>query len=52
MLAGFTQILAGCAVPLRPGGTVVATARAWRHHGELIDLPAPVLAAGANAGSR
>ena len=50
MLAGFTQILAGCRALLRPGGLVVVTARPWRHHGELVDLPAAVLAAGASAG--
>ena len=50
LLAGFTQILAGCAALLRPGGTVVVTARPWRQRGELVDLPGAVLAAGANAG--
>ena len=50
MLAGFTQILAGCRVLLRPGGLAVITARPWRQHGELVDLPAAVLAAGASAG--
>ena len=44
MLAGFTQILEGCRVLLRPGGLAVVTARPWRHHGELVDLPAAVLA--------
>jgi modification methylase len=50
MLAGFTQILAGCRVLLRPGGVAVVTSRPWRHHGELVDLPAAVLAAGQAAG--
>jgi len=50
MLAGFTRILAGCRMVLRPGGLVVVTARPWRHRGELIDLPSAVLAAGAEAG--
>lgn len=50
LLAGFTQILAGCRVLLRPGGLAVVTARPWRHHGELVDLPGAVLAAGASAG--
>ena len=50
LLAGFTQILAGCKVLMRPGGTVVVTARPWRQRGELVDLPGAVLAAGANAG--
>jgi SAM-dependent methyltransferase len=50
MLAGFTRILAGCQALLRPGGLAVVTAWVWRHHGELVDLPAAVLAAGASAG--
>ena len=50
LLAGFTRILAGCAALLRPGGTVVVTARPWRQHGELVNLPGAILAAGANAG--
>ena len=50
LLAGFTQILAGCPALLRPGGLAVVTARPWRQHGELVDLPAAVLAAGARAG--
>ncbi len=50
LLAGFTEILAGCAVLLRPGGLAVVTARPWRSHGELVDLPAAVIAAGERAG--
>jgi modification methylase len=50
LLAGFTQILAGCKELLRPGGTVVVTARPWRQRGELTDLPGAVIAAGASAG--
>ena len=50
LLAGFTEILAGCAVLLRPGGLAVVTARPWRQHGELVDLPAAVIAAGERAG--
>ena len=50
LLAGFTAILAGCKMLLRPGGVAVVTARPWRQHGELVDLPAAVLAAGASAG--
>jgi modification methylase len=50
LLAGFTQILTGCKELLRPGGTVVVTARPWRQRGELVDLPGAVLAAGASAG--
>jgi hypothetical protein len=37
-------------VLLRPGGLAVVTARPWRSHGELVDLPAAVIAAGARAG--
>jgi hypothetical protein len=50
LLAGFTAILAGCTALLRPGGLAVVTARPWRQHGELVDLPAAVIAAGARAG--
>jgi modification methylase len=50
LLEGFTEILAGCKVLLRPGGLAVVTARPWRDHGELTDLPSAVLAAGARAG--
>jgi modification methylase len=49
-VAGFTRILAGCSALLRPGGTVVVTARPWRQRGELVDLPGAVLAVGAGAG--
>jgi hypothetical protein len=44
LLAGFTRILAAAAEFLRPGGHVVITARPWREHGELIDLPSQVFA--------
>ncbi|WP_240638404.1 TRM11 family SAM-dependent methyltransferase [Micromonospora aurantiaca] len=47
---GFAHILAGCAVLLRPGGIVVVTARPWRKHGQLVDLPSAVIAAGLRAG--
>ena len=47
---GFTDILKGCATLLRPGGTVVVTARPWRKHGQLVDLPSAVIAAGLRAG--
>jgi hypothetical protein len=50
LLDGFTQILAGCRALLRPGGLAVITTRPWREHGELVDLPAAVLAAAARAG--
>lgn len=47
---GFTQILTGCAAVLRPGGHVAVTARPYRRHGELIDIPGMVAAAGIHAG--
>ncbi|MDG4795067.1 DNA methyltransferase [Micromonospora sp. WMMD1082] len=47
---GFEHILSGCAVLLRPGGTVVVTARPWRKNGQLVDLPSAVIAAGTRAG--
>ncbi|MGG2459747.1 TRM11 family SAM-dependent methyltransferase [Streptomyces sp. RGM 3693] len=50
LLEAFTEILAQCRTMLRPGGTVVVTTRPWREHGELIDLPSAVLAAGKAAG--
>ncbi|MFF4602553.1 TRM11 family SAM-dependent methyltransferase [Streptomyces sp. NPDC001339] len=50
LLEAFTEILAQCRTMLRPGGTVVVTTRPWREHGELIDLPSAVLAAGKTAG--
>lgn len=52
LLAAFTEILIQCRRVLRPGGTVVITARPWRERGELIDLPSAVLAAGRAAGLR
>jgi modification methylase len=47
---GFAQILAGCHTLLRPGGIVVVTARPWRKHGQLVDLPSAVIGAGIRAG--
>jgi modification methylase len=47
---GFAQILTGCHTLLRPGGTVVVTARPWRKNGHLVDLPSAVIAAGVRAG--
>jgi len=41
---GFTQILTGVAAILRPGGIVAITARPYRRHGELIDIPGMVVA--------
>ena len=50
LVDGFEQILRGCVTLLRPGGTVVVTARPWRKHGQLVDLPSAVLRAGLQAG--
>ncbi|WP_432850618.1 TRM11 family SAM-dependent methyltransferase [Amycolatopsis sp. CA-161197] len=50
LLAGFTRILIGCAAVLRPGGHVAITARPWREHSELIDLPSQIIACGQAAG--
>jgi hypothetical protein len=50
LLESFTEILTQCTRMLRPGGTVAITTRPWREHGELVDLPSAVIAAGQRAG--
>jgi tRNA G10 N-methylase Trm11 len=50
LAVGFGEILAGCRAVLRPGGHVVITARPYRRHGELVDIPGMVVAAGQAAG--
>jgi modification methylase len=50
LIDGFARILTACRDLLRPGGIVAVTARPWREHGHLIDLPGEVLAAGTIAG--
>ena len=50
LLAGFTRILTALRVFLKPGGHVVITARPWREHSELIDLPTQILDCGHQAG--
>lgn len=45
-----TQILTACTHLLRPGGIVAITARPWRHHGDLVDLPADITRAALDAG--
>jgi modification methylase len=39
LLDALAEILAGCQALLRPGGLLVLTARPYRHHELLIDLP-------------
>jgi modification methylase len=50
LIDGFAKILSGCAALLRPGGVIAITARPWREHGELVDLPSEVITAGQRAG--
>ncbi|MGC0318933.1 TRM11 family SAM-dependent methyltransferase [Kitasatospora acidiphila] len=50
LLDAFTAILTSCLPVLARGAHVAVTARPWRHHGELVDLPAAIIAAGQNAG--
>ncbi|GAB2694489.1 hypothetical protein GCM10027089_14990 [Nocardia thraciensis] len=50
LLSGFTKILTGAAEFLKPGGLVVITARPWRQHSELVDLPSHLIACGGLAG--
>ncbi|NKY33828.1 site-specific DNA-methyltransferase [Nocardia speluncae] len=50
LLSGFTKILAGAAEYLAPGGHVVITARPWRQHAELVNLPAHLFTCGELAG--
>ncbi|WP_084513441.1 TRM11 family SAM-dependent methyltransferase [Nocardia mikamii] len=50
LLSGFTRILAGAAEFLAPGGHVVITARPWRQHAELVNLPAHLITCGTLAG--
>jgi modification methylase len=39
LLDALGRILAGCTALLRPGGLLVLTARPYRHHERLVDLP-------------
>ncbi|WP_083911850.1 TRM11 family SAM-dependent methyltransferase [Nocardia takedensis] len=50
LLSGFTRILVGAAEYLAPGGHVVITARPWRQHAELVNLPAHLVTCGTLAG--
>lgn len=50
LIDGLVHILTGCTRLLHPGGVVVVTARPWRRHGQLVDLPSAVITAGTRAG--
>ena len=50
LIDGFADILRGALPLMRPGGIIAITARPWREHGELIDLPTDVINAGIQAG--
>jgi hypothetical protein len=50
LIDGITAVLRGCVPLLRPGGTVVVTARPWRRRGLLVDLPGAIITAGIAAG--
>jgi modification methylase len=49
-LAGFTDILRAVRPLLAPGGRLAITARPYRQHGHLVDLPSAVFDAGRAAG--
>lgn len=50
LLTGFTRILTAATDYLTPGGHVVVTARPWRQHAELVDLPSLLTRCAATAG--
>lgn len=50
LLSGFTRILTASTAYLRPGGHIVITARPWRQHTELVDLPSHIISCGTSAG--
>ncbi|MBY8855358.1 site-specific DNA-methyltransferase [Nocardia sp. CA2R105] len=50
LLSGFTRILTAATAYLKPGGHVVITARPWRQHAELVDLPSLLTRCAATAG--
>lgn len=50
LLSGFTRILTAATHYLKPGGYVVVTARPWRQHAELVDLPTLLTRCAATAG--
>ncbi|WP_301174571.1 TRM11 family SAM-dependent methyltransferase [Actinomadura geliboluensis] len=50
LVAGFGQILTGCAALLRPGGVIAVTVRPFRVAGELVDLPGQVITTAEDSG--
>ncbi|OBA53666.1 RNA methyltransferase [Nocardia sp. 852002-51101_SCH5132738] len=50
LLTGFTRILTAATAYLKPGGHVIVTARPWRQHAELVDLPSLLTRCAATAG--
>lgn len=50
LVAGFGEILTGCAELLRPGGVIAVTVRPFRVAGELVDLPGQVIATAESSG--
>ncbi|MFI7189938.1 TRM11 family SAM-dependent methyltransferase [Nocardia nova] len=50
LLSGFTRILTGVSEFLAPGGHAVITARPWREHAELVNLPAHLITCATLAG--
>jgi modification methylase len=50
LVAALEQILVGCHRLLRPGGVLVLTARPYRHHDLLVDLPGQLTQAAEAAG--
>jgi modification methylase len=50
LMEGFTQILRGCRVLLKPGGFVVITVRPFRRGGDLVDIPSMAAQAALKAG--
>jgi SAM-dependent methyltransferase len=50
LLEALQEILAGCHQVLRPGGLLVLTARPYRHHDHLVDLPGQLIQVAEAAG--
>jgi modification methylase len=50
LMEGFTEILRGCRTLLKPGGFLVITARPFRRHGRMVDIPTLATNAALDAG--